>query len=96
MTERAYVEWIRRFVNVHGWCHPREMEADEIRAYLSHLISDLDVVVATHQQALSALLFLYRDVLELELPWLDNLSRPTKPKRLPTVLSQTDGQMGSE
>ncbi len=89
-TERAYVDWIRRFVNFHGRRHPREMGADDVRAFLSYLTSDLDVAVATHQQALSALLFLYRDVLELELPWLDNLSRPTKPKRLPTVLSQTE------
>lgn len=89
-TERAYVDWIRRFVNFHGRKHPREMGADEVRAFLSHLTADLDVAVSTHQQALSALLFLYRDVLELELPWLDNLSRPTKPKRLPTVLSQAE------
>lgn len=89
-TERAYVDWIRRFVNFHGRRHPREMGADEVRAFLGHLTANLDVAVSTHQQALSALLFLYRDVLELELPWLDNLSRPTKPKRLPTVLSQAE------
>jgi integron integrase len=89
-TERAYVDWIRRFVNFHGRRHPREMGADEVRAFLGHLTANLDVAVSTHQQALSALLFLYRDVLELELPWLDNLSRPTKPKRLPPVLSQAE------
>jgi len=89
-TERAYVDWIRRFVHFHNRRHPREMGADEVRAFLEHLTSDLDVAVATHQQALSALLFLYREVLELELPWLDRLSRPTKPKRLPTVLSQAE------
>ena len=89
-TERAYVDWIRRFVNFHGRRHPREMGADEVRAFLSHLTSDLDVAVATHQQALSALLFLYRDVLELALPWLEKLSRLIKPKRLPTVRLQAD------
>lgn len=81
--ERAYVDWIRRFVNFHGRRHPREMGADEIRAFLSHLTSHLDVAVSTHQQALSALFFLYRDVLELELPWLEKLNRPIKPKCLP-------------
>lgn len=89
-TERAYVDWIRRFVNFHNRRHPREMGADEVRAFLSHLTSDLDVAAATHQQALSALLFLYREVLELELPWLEKLNRPIKPKRLPTVLSQAE------
>lgn len=89
-TERAYVDWIRRFVNFHGRKHPRKMGADEVRAFLGHLTSGLDVAVSTHQQALSELLFLYRDVLELELPWIENLSRPTKAKRLPTVLSQAE------
>lgn len=56
-TERAYVDWIRRFVHFHNRRHPREMGADEVRAFLEHLTSDLDVAVATHQQALSALLF---------------------------------------
>ncbi len=86
-TELAYVDWIRRFVNFHGRRHPREMEADEIRAFLSHLTSHLDVAVATHQQALSALLVLYRDVLDLELPWLEKLNHPIKPKCLPTLLA---------
>lgn len=84
-TERAYVDWIRRFVNFHGRRHPREMGADEIRAFLSHLTSHLDVAVSTHQQALSALLFFYRDVLDLELPWLEKLNRPIKPKCLPIL-----------
>jgi hypothetical protein len=87
-TECAYVDWIRRFVSFHGRRHPREMGIDETRAFLSHLTSDLDVVVATHQQALSAPFFHYRNLLELPLPWLDNLNRLIKPKHLPTLLSQ--------
>jgi integron integrase len=89
-TERAYVEWVRRFVIFHNRQHPKELGADAVRAFLEHLAAELDVAASTHQQALSALLFLYREVLEIDLPWLDNLSRPKKPKRLPTVLSQSE------
>lgn len=87
-TERCYVEWVRRFVAFHGRRHPREMGADEVRAFLGHLAADLQVAASTHQQALSALLFLYRDVLGVDLPWLTNLDRPKKPKRTPVVLSR--------
>lgn len=86
-TERAYVEWVRRFVLFHGRRHPREMGGEEVRAFLGHLAGTLKVAASTHQQALSALLFLYREVLGSELPWLDDLARPKKPKRLPAVLS---------
>ena len=86
-TEQSYVEWIRRFVQFHGKRHPREMGVSEIRSFLSWLAGKREVSAATHQQALSALLFLYRDVLELEVPWLGDIERPKKPKRLPAVLS---------
>jgi len=86
-TEKAYVEWIRRFIHFHGKRHPREMGASDIRSFLSWLAGRREVAAATHQQALSALLFLYRDVLELEVSWLGDLERPKKPKRLPAVLS---------
>jgi len=89
-TERAYVEWVRRFVIFHDRRHPREMGAEEVRAFLGHLTAELDVAAATNQQALSALLFLYHEVLDIDLPWLDNLTRPKKPKRLATVLSQAE------
>jgi Phage integrase, N-terminal SAM-like domain len=68
---RDYVDWIKRFVDFYNRRHPREMGADEIRAFLGRLASDLDVAVATHRQPLSELLFLYREVLESELPWLE-------------------------
>lgn len=87
-TERTYVEWVRRFVAFHGRRHPREMGADEVRAFLGYLASELKVAASTHQQALSALLFLYRDVLGVDLPWLTDLDRPKKPKRTPVVLSR--------
>ena len=87
-TECCYVEWVRRFVAFHGRRHPREMGADEVRAFLGHLAADLQVAASTHQQALSALLFLYREVLGVDLPWLTDLDRPKKPKRTPVVLSR--------
>ncbi len=74
-TERSYVEWVRRFVAFHGRRHPREMGADEVRAFLSYLASDLEVAASTHQQALSALLFLYREVLGADLLWLADLEK---------------------
>lgn len=87
-TERTYVEWVRRFVAFHGRRHPREMGAEEVRAFLGYLASELKVAASTHQQALSALLFLYRDVLGTDLPWLTDLDRPKKPTRTPVVLSR--------
>lgn len=89
-TEKAYVDWVRRFVVFHGRRHPREMGAVEVRGFLAHLATDLQVAASTHRQALSALLFLYKDVLGIELPWLAELERPKKPKRMPTVLSRLE------
>ena len=89
-TERTYVEWVRRFVRFHGQRHPRDMGAPEVRAFLGHLASEAKVAASTHQQALSALLFLYKEVLGVELPWLTELERPKKPKRLPVVLGHAE------
>jgi site-specific recombinase XerD len=86
-TEEAYVHWIRAFVRFHQLRHPREMGAPEVEAFLSWLASERRVAVATHKQALSALLFLYQQVLELELPWLNEIGRPKSPVRLPVVLT---------
>ncbi len=89
-TEQAYVDWVRRFVLFHGKRHPRDLGGAEVEAFLTHLAVERDVAAATHQQALSALLFLYRDVLVIELPWLGDIARPKKPKRLPVVLSKEE------
>ena len=89
-TEQAYVHWVRRFILFHGKRHPKDMGAQEVEAFLTHLATVGNVAVSTHQQALSALVFLYKEVLRVELQWLDNLTRPKKPKRLPTVLTQTE------
>lgn len=91
-TERTYVEWVRRFVLFHNKRHPLEMGADEVRAFLTHLAVEGNVAASTHQQALSAILFLYKEVLKLDLPWLGELERPKKPKRLPVVLTPGEVQ----
>jgi integron integrase len=89
-TEKAYTGWIRRFVRYHGLRHPREMGADEVTAFLSHLAVQGRVAASTQNQALSALLFLYRHVLEVDLPWLDGVVRAKRPQRLPVVLSRAE------
>ncbi len=87
-TERAYTDWIKRFILFHNKRHPNEMGASEVQAFLTHLAVEQHVAASTQQQALSALLFLYREVLHQELPWMENITRAKKPKRLPVVLTQ--------
>ncbi|GAC1659300.1 MAG: integron integrase [Acidobacteriaceae bacterium] len=86
-TERAYLFWIRRYILFHGKRHPASMGKAEVEAFLSHLATDKHVAASTQNQALSALLLLYRNVLEVQLPWLDGLTRAKKPRRLPVVLT---------
>ena len=85
-TEDAYVQWVRRFILFHGKRHPKEMGAAEVEAFLTHLAVDRTVASSTQNQALAALLFLYKEVLGIQLPWLENLTRAKRPARLPTVL----------
>lgn len=89
-TEKSYVSWIRRFILFHEKRHPREMGAPEVEAFRTHLAVKRNVASATQNQALNAILFLYRQVLGIELPWLDNIHRAKKPKRLPTVLTRAE------
>jgi integron integrase len=86
-TEDTYVYWVRDFVRFHARRHPRELGPAEVEAYLTMLANRRRVAASTHNQALSALLFLYRAVLKVELPWLQNLQRPKRPQRLPVVLT---------
>ncbi len=86
-TEQAYLHWMRRYVKFHGRRHPRDMGSAEVEAFLTHLAVEAKVAASTQNQALQALLFLYRQVLEVELPWLENVTRAYRPKRLPVVLS---------
>ena len=89
-TEDAYVGWIRRFILFHGKRHPREMGDVEINTFLSHLAVEGHVAASTQNQALAALLFLYREALGLEVPWLECLVRARRPARLPVVLSRDE------
>jgi len=91
-TEQAYVDWIRRFILHFGKRHPRELGAAEVEQFLTHLAVAGNVAASTQNQAKSALLFLYREVLEAELPWLDNVERAKAPKRLPVVLTREEVQ----
>ncbi|MEZ4388881.1 MAG: integron integrase [Candidatus Krumholzibacteriia bacterium] len=91
-TETAYVSWVRRFVRFHGTRHPSTLGAAEVSAYLSHLATVRKVSASTQNQALSALVFLYREVLGADLPWLEDLTRAKRPTRLPTVLSVEEMQ----
>lgn len=86
-TEQAYVEWIRRFILFHGKRHPKDMGEREISQYLSHLASDLKVASSKQNQALCALVFLYKQVLGIELGEFVQMERAKKPERLPTVMS---------
>ncbi|MGH8631413.1 MAG: integron integrase, partial [Burkholderiales bacterium] len=86
-TEESYVHWIKRFIYFSGKRHPRETGAAEVTAFLSYLASERDVAAATQNQALAALLFLYKEVLQQPLPWLDRIDRAKRPVRVPTVLS---------
>jgi integron integrase len=86
-TEQAYVDWIRRFILFHGKRHPQEMGKVEIEGFLTHLAVNRNVAASTQNQALSALLYLYREVLGRDLPWLDDVTRARRPSRLPVVLS---------
>lgn len=91
-TEQSYVDWARRFILFHHKRHPVEMGATEIRDFLSHLAVDRQVSASTQNQAKSALLFLYREVLKVELPWLDEIVVAKSAKRLPVVLTQVEAR----
>ena len=89
-TEEAYVGWIRRFILFHGKRHPQEMAEEEITRFLSSLAVDRKVSAVTQTQALSAILFLYREVLKRDLGWLQNVTRAKAPQRLPVVLTRAE------
>lgn len=101
-TEESYLGWIRRYIQFHQDRHPLDLSAPDVESFLSSLTMESDVSASTQAQALAAILFLYRSVLGINLPWLDEIVRAKRPKRLPTVLSegevrrllaQLDGQL---
>ena len=94
-TEKAYLYWIRFFIHWSatqsgGMRHPREMGVADVEKFLSMLANERKVSASTHNQALSALLFLYREVLGIDLPWLNNIGRPQQTKRIPSVLTKDE------
>ncbi len=87
-TEESYIHWIRRFIIFHANRHPREMGPEQIQGFLSDLATRGRVSASTQNQALSALLFLYKKVLQMDLPWLDDIVRAKRPVRVPIVLTR--------
>lgn len=89
-TEQTYLQWIKQYILFHGKKHPAEMGATEVAAYLTHLAVSRNVAASTQNQALAAILFLYRHVLGQELPWLENVTWAKRPTRLPVVLTKDE------
>ena len=89
-TERSYCDWIERYIRFHRMRHPSEMGDAEVTAFLTHLARDKNVAAATQNQALSALLFLYKGVLKQQIGWLDEVERVKKPARVPVVLTRDE------
>jgi site-specific recombinase XerD len=89
-TEQAYVDWIRRFILHHNKRHPRDMGAAEVEAFLTHLAVARRVSASTQNQAKSAILFLYKEVLAEPLPWLEGIESAKRPERLPVVLTRQE------
>jgi integron integrase len=91
-TEEAYLGWVRRFVLANGYRHPAGLGQAEVEAFLTNLAARHDVAASTQNQALSALLFLYREVLGQALPWMEDIKRARRPERLPVVLTPEEVQ----
>ena len=93
-TEKVYLYWVKFFIRWHGrdgrMKHPRDMGPREVEAFLTMLATERKVSASTHNQALSAILFLYREVLAIQLPWLDDIGRPQQKRRIPSVLTRDE------
>jgi integrase len=89
-TEEAYVDWIRRYIRFHRNRHPVDLSATDVEEFLTRLATDRGVAASTQNQAKSALIFLYRELLAIELPWLDGIVRAKTPSRLPVVLTRAE------
>lgn len=93
-TEETYVSWLRQFILFHNKRHPREMGVAEINAFITYLANEKNIAASTQNQAISSILFLYRHVLGIELDEKALVPiRPTRPKRVPTVLSKNEAQL---
>jgi integron integrase len=89
-TEQCYVQWVRRFIRFHCLRHPRELGGADVARFLSHLANERRVSASTHKQALCAVLFLYKQVLGVDLPWMQEIGRPLVRVRIPVVLSRDE------
>ena len=89
-TEKTYLFWVRWFIRFSGLRHPRDMGQPEVEAFLTMLANERKVAPATHRQALSAILYLYKEVLVQDLPWMQGIGRPTPSKRIPSVLTRDE------
>ena len=89
-TEKTYVYWARFFIRFHNVKHPKEMGAREVEAFLSYLANDRKVSPSTHRQAVAAILYLYKEVLDIQLPWMEQIGRPKQRIRVPVVLSRSE------
>jgi integron integrase len=89
-TEKAYLFWVQRFIRFHGLKHPRQLGAPEIESFLTHLATSMKAAPSTHKQALAAIIFLYREVLGMELPWMGEIGRPRTSQHVPVVLSREE------
>ena len=89
-TEEAYLGWVKRFILFHGKRHPRDMGAQEVQQFLSHLAVEGYVAASTQSQALSAILFLYQQVLKHDIGWLHDVVRAKQPQRLPVILTRDE------
>lgn len=92
-TEQTYLQWVRRFIRFHDLRHPAQMGGPQIEAFLTDLAVNGRVAASTQYQAKAAILFLYREVLKLDLPWLDDLVQARRGHRLPTVLTAREARI---
>src|SRR5947209_3119746 len=90
-TEHAYLNWVRRFILFQGKRHPKTMGKEDVEVFLTHLAVAGKVSASTQNQAKSAILFLYREVLDMDLPWLENVEQAKTPRRMPVVLRNVYG-----
>ncbi len=89
-TEESYINWIKRFIIFHKKTHPQNLGKDDIRKYLNHLAVDRNVSASTQNQALQAILFLYKNIIHKDVGWIDDIKRPQKPKHIPVVFTKTE------
>ena len=91
-TEKSYISWIKQFIRFNHLTHPKNMGAKEVQAFLSYLAVTRNVAASTQNQALCAILFLYRDVLKIELEYMDELIRAKRPTKIPVVFTRDEAK----